>query len=285
MKLIPLFLCCLLTTLASAQCANCTPDAACVSPDGFPALCPDVLPNGTAGAPYEQFITFYLPPTITDPQSGLVVSLSTVTVTSISGLPFGMEFTLGDADGVFDPGNGQNLGCATLCGTPALPGNYTIVISVNALVTVSGFTLTQPQSFEYPITIDAGAGSTGSFTFDQVAACDALTANFAATIAAPAPAVTAYAWDLGNGLTSTDSLVQASYDSPGTYEVTLTTTVSGYQLNSVQVSSLSNNWGGDEDIFGSADPYFQLIDGDGNVTYTSSTLDNNNSPAWTGLNL
>ena len=107
-----------------AQCNECEADPSCTSSDGFPTLCPLVLPSGTAGEAYETVITFFLPSEITDPGSGLVATLNSVAVTNISGVPPGMDITLDDVDAFYEPASGQNSGCATLCGEPTFAGAF-----------------------------------------------------------------------------------------------------------------------------------------------------------------
>jgi hypothetical protein len=271
--------------LLSAQCADCTIDEACSSPDGFPTICPATLPDAVVGTFYEQFLTFFMPPTITDPGSGTILDLVSIEVTSISGLPFGTTYTLGDDDGIFYPGQGQTLGCATICGTPLLPGVFEMLITVNATVTVSGFEFEQAQSFSYTITVVPGEGNSGSFVYSTPADCGSLSSTLSATVAAPDPAVTSYLWTLPNGDSSTDSTIQVNLTGAGDYVVSLQTTISNYQLNSIQLTGLGNGWGGDEDILGSPDPYIIISDSAGNTVYTSSAIDNSTTANWTGIDL
>jgi hypothetical protein len=269
------------------QCPTCVPDPNCVSTNGFPSVCPATPPNGIAGVYYEEQMTFNLPATFTDPSSGITVDLVDVTITSVTGLPFGLQFTLNDADGTFHPSAGDNLGCATTCGTPLLPGSYDVVINVSIVANAFGFPVTQQQSFASTMIIEPGEGSAGSFTYDNIADCGGLEVNFEAVIAAPVPSITTYSWDFGNGQTSTDVTPNTiTYDNPGQYSAQLTTTISDFVVSSVNIASLSSNWGGDEDIlFGPADPYFTITDGNGNVVLTSTTVDNVGSNNWTDLSL
>ena len=74
---------------AFSQCSSCTPDYTCVA-DGFPVLCPDVLPDGTTGEEYLATATFNMPGSVVDPGSGITATLESITITSITGLPFGL---------------------------------------------------------------------------------------------------------------------------------------------------------------------------------------------------
>ena len=117
-------------------------------------ICPAIPPNATTGVYYEQVMTFFIPTDVTDPSSGVNATLLQLTITDVSGLPFGLEFTLNDADGIFYPPQGENYGCATICGVPVLPGTYDIVISITALAEAFGFQVTQNDSFVITLIVE-----------------------------------------------------------------------------------------------------------------------------------
>jgi Secretion system C-terminal sorting domain/PKD domain len=269
------------------QCSDCLIDSTCVGIDGFPAVCPDIAETAYTNAYYEQFLTFFIPTQVTDPGSGFDATLLSVEVVSVVGLPFGLEFTLNDDDGIFYPSQGENYGCATICGTPLIQGVYNVQIAVDIIATAFGFEITQSESFPYTIIVEPGKGGTGSFTVDNSAGCGNLVAQFEAILAAPLPSVTTYAWSFGNGSTSTDMIPPSvPYNAPGTYTVALTTTISDFKLEAVETSALSDNWGGDiDDILSTSDTYFTLTDGEGSTVFTSDVIDNNNSPSWQTLGL
>jgi hypothetical protein len=269
-----------------AQCSDCVADLTCVGVDGFPAVCPDIAETAFTNTYYEQFLTFYIPSEVTDPGSGINATLLSVEVVSVSGLPFGLDFTLSDADGVFYPSQGENYGCATICGTPLIQGTYDVQIAVAIVAQALGFELTQNETFPYTIIVEPGEGGTGSFTFNNTAGCGNLDVEYEAILAAPSPSVTTYAWDFGNGNSSSEATPNAvNYPGPGTYECFLTTTISDYHLNSIEVSSLSDSWSGDiDDVFSTSDTYFTITDGDGNAVFNSAVIDNNNTPTWGELN-
>ena len=122
------------------------------------------------------------PAEITDPGSGLVATLNTVTITSVAGLPPGMDLTFDDEDGVYEPASGQTAGCATLCGTPPFPGVFNIQLGILAIVTALGFEQEVTESFSLTLIIDPGAGGTSSFGFEPAAGCGAVWADFGATV-------------------------------------------------------------------------------------------------------
>lgn len=282
------FICFISLSLFSiAQCTTCTIDQTCVSPDGLPMFCPAELAPGYTGEYYEQNLTFYLPSNFSDPGTGVAVTLIDVFVSSVAGLPYGLEFNINDADSTYHPSDGDTLGCATICGTPLLPGIYNVVITIDVLAEAFGFEITQIQSYSYTVEIIPGEGSAASFTWDNSAACNNLSVNYEATLVAPEPSVTSYSWDFGNGSNATGaSPPTVNYDEVGDYNVILTTSVSELSLNAVSISDLSGAWGNDlDDFLNSADPYFILTDGNSTTVYSSDVISNVSSTTWSGLNI
>ena len=278
----------LLSGWLGAQCPDCTPDEGCISPDGFPTICPEVIPTATANSYYEEVLTFFLPAEFTDTDTGIPATLNQVTVTSVVGLPLGINFTLSNADGIFYPSEGDNLGCATLCGTPILPGDYTITITALVSTSVFGIPITATQSFSRPFSVDPGASGTTSFSASAVAGCGTLDVDFEALIDG-APNPTSWNWDFGNGNTSNQfSPPTQSYTAPGNYSVTLETVVSSWQLTEVSLTSMAGGWSGDIEelttLF-SPDPYFVLLDAANNPVFTSSVIIDQNDGNWSGLSV
>lgn len=276
----------MLSYIVSGQCPTCSPDPDCISGDGFPAICPFISTPATAGTYYEETLTFFLPAQITDPGSGTEATLLSVTITSVTGLPYGLVFSLNDEDNTYHPIDGDNLGCATICGTPVLPGVYNANINVTANLIAFGFELTQSETFIYTIEVLPGEGSSNSFTYSNPAGCDQVSVEYNATIAFPQPTVVHYDWDFGNGLVSSGQTPETVlYDEPGSYTASLTTTVFEHVLNDLEIFSSNDNWNDLEDIISDADLYFTLTDASDNLVYTSESLTNDNTPAWTGLSL
>ena len=271
----------LVITQGWSQCESCTPDSSCISTDGFPMMCPVIPPDATVGEYYTQQITFYLPANVNDPGSGIAAALVEVDVTSITGLPYGMEITFNNDDDTFLPSAGENFGCATLCGTPVIPGTFTISINASVLLEVLGFETSQPQSFSTSINVIAGAGNANSFAFDNTAGCGEVSVNYNALVQAPAPDSTGYFWDFGNGQSSEGAIPQTVlYTQSGDYTAALTTTIYTLNLQTVQLNGVNGNWSGDfDDLISEVDPYFVLSDANG-VVYTSSTVDNNPNASW-----
>jgi hypothetical protein len=275
------------TATLFAQCPTCTPDLECISPDGLPTICPLELPAATAGEYYEDYLTFYLPANVTDPESGIEATLQEIQITSVTGMPFGMEFTMNDPDNTYYPGEGENHGCATICGTPILEGVYDIIITVNVLAVAFGFEIEQNQQFIFNFVVNPGDVGNASFEMSGgPAACGQLTVDCEGVIDG-SPSITTYSWNFGNGETSdAQDPGPVTYTQAGDYVISLTTTISDFVLSAISVSALSDNWSGDlDDFFSDSDTFFVLTDGDGNTVYSSSTIDNNNTPSWSGFSV
>jgi PKD repeat protein len=179
---------------AFSQCPSCTPDYTCVA-DGFPVLCPDVLPDGTTGEEYLATATFNMPGSVVDPGSGITATLESITITSITGLPFGLTLTPSNPSGVYYPSNGEDYGCATICGTPLAAGEYFVNINVAVVASAFGITQNLSESFSLPLSIIQGAGGgNASFNVSENSGCSPLNVDIENLITG---AGVSYDWDFG----------------------------------------------------------------------------------------
>lgn len=270
-----------------SQCPTCDPDLSCISTDGQPTVCPLELPPATAGVYYEQVLTFYLPTSFVEPSLDVTVTLTQITISSVTGLPYGITYTTNDPDGIYYPSQGENYGCATICGTPLLPGTYNVLINVAIIADVFGFEVTDNQSFTYTIIVEPGEGGNASFTYDNQAGCGEVGVQFNAILEGSESQITTYSWDFGNGETSDEQSPFYTYNEPGQFTASLTTTIEDVILNTVVLLNINDNGEGDVDEFFSspADPYFILTDGSGSVVYTSAVVDNTTTTTWSDLNI
>ena len=270
-----------------AQCDGCVANISCSVDPAYPTLCPTQPPDATAGEPYSADITFWLPVNFTDPGTGFNVDFMLMTITGVSGLPYGMDITYSEPSGVYHPQENQ-LGCARICGTPISAGTYTITISILAGVEYNGFPINAVEQFPLTLVVQPGTSSNTSFSFTPTTGCGSAEVQFDALIDGQGSPVT-YAWDFGNGNTGTEATANQVYNAPGAYGVSLQTSIGGYVLNNVAVGGVNDNWCGDVEepsLFGSCtgdpDLYFILTDGSGN-TFTSGTNDNSASASWSGV--
>ena len=281
-----------LTSFASlsvlSQCEECTPDLTCTVDIPFPTICPLVLPDATAGEEYETVMTFYLPATIVDPDTEIEANLEEVNITSVSGIPFGIAFTLNDENATYFPSNGEEHGCATICGVPLVAGEYEITIQVSVVVVAFGLEQTAYESFILPLTVLPGTAGNALFTIDQIASCGELVVTPESLINSDS-GITTHSWNFGNNTTSGDPFPGAqTYSEPGDYTISLQTTIQNYVLTGANIITLGSGWGGDlDDGFGllNPDPYFIIYDNDGNALYTSPAATDDETPEWTGLEI
>ena len=284
------FLCFVALTIGSvatsmAQCASCEPDLSCVAVD-FPVLCPEQLPNATQGEPYSATATFNLPPSVVDPGSGLEATLLTVTISQVTGLPFGLEFSPNNPDGVYQPENGEYYGCSVVCGTPLVSGSFFVDINVVVLVSAFGFQQTVNESFSLPLIVEPGNGGDGPSSFELNATQGCVPFEIQGTNLI-ADNGASYLWDFDNGQTSTAFNPTFTYNTPGTYTVNVQTEVSELALTQVNITTLGGGWGGDvEDFFGlgAPDPYFVLSGPQGGI-YTSDYAEGNETPTLGGFSI
>lgn len=290
MRFLVLFPVLLAATLATAQCSTCIPDVGCTASPAYPTLCPLVPPDATAGTFYETTISFWMPTVFTDPGTGVTVNFEQMTITDVSGLPFGLEIQYDQPAGVYYPQQEQ-YGCARICGVPLLAGTYPVTISILAGVSFSGFSIDSPQQFVLQLTVLPGSGGNAGFSFTPSTGCGSALVQFEALIDG-SPSPTAYAWNFGDGTFGTDTAPLHAYPMPGNYTVTLETTIGGYVLQEVALTGVNGNWCGDVEepnlpllgCQGSPDPYFTLTDAQGG-TYTSATVDNTFTATWDNLGL
>jgi hypothetical protein len=279
------------SVFSNAQCPGCIVNPACTATPASPALCPETLPDAIQGEPFEIDVTFFMPQQFTDPGSGFDVTLASITIATIGGLPPGLSATTNEADNDYDITSDPltQRGCVKICGTPTAIGFYTI--SVNIIASVSAPISTEaPQSFTLPLAVIPGGSGNAGFSLTPNSGCDSLNVQFQALITSPSQPVT-YQWDFGNGQTSTAFTPDTQfYAVPDTYYVSLQTELLNYTVTGVSYTSTSENWCGDveEPSFpfvgctGSPDIYYELSNG--GATFTGPTQDNNNSYSQSDAN-
>ncbi len=235
-----------LSTNAKAQCSSCTIDPTCMPAGG--GLCPDSLPGATQGTPYIQDVTFYLPPQIlvTSPINLGNVPLKKVTITNISGLPYGLSWQANNANKTYYPSNGENHGCVQICGTTfASPGTYNLTVNVDAVVAAGGILGDQSgsQSFSFQMLVLPSTSGNAVFSYSPSAICIPGIVNYTPNISVNFPQVADYSWDFGNGNTSTAMNPPAqTYGVVGNVVARCTTDIYKLAITSLKVNVCNRCW-------------------------------------------
>jgi Secretion system C-terminal sorting domain len=144
----------ILTGFVFQSVAQCIPDLTLTTPGIYPDSATG-LPSGTVGTPYSEVIQVRV---LTDTTSGgFPVIISSITITSVTGLPPGLTYSCNPSSCIF-PG-GSN-GCILLSGTPSTAGVFTLGVDVSVAGTIFGAPVPpQTSSIDYySITIDAATG-------------------------------------------------------------------------------------------------------------------------------
>lgn len=260
-----------------AQCPGCNIDNTLTTPGIYPMN----LPNGTQGQAYSSDVTFVM---FLD-TSGYTVNY--FKILSVSGLPFGLTWECNNSSNncQYDP-TVNIRGCVKICGTPMQTGSFTInVYLLTNLQTVGNYNSVQPMTIQ----IDPSGGGNSGFTFSPAQSCDSAFATFNALIDG-SPNPTSYNWNFANGNTSTvkNPPVQ-EYTAPGDYVVSLETSILGYKITDVILSSVQPGWSGDVEepssYFNNPDPFFEIINSVSTNLFTSPFVQDSLSCSWHNLDI
>jgi len=263
--------------LTYAQCPTCTPISPPTSGLDDDDLYIGDVKDGTQGEYYEDLLTFRMPQTtqpICDDYPGFIpgafcgLSIGQVEIVDVVGLPQGVTYTTNQPDGIYDLPDEKD-GCATICGTPLFPGNYTVTIIVKA--TVLG--ISQTTSFDQDMFIKPRVSSTEGFTVNPAAGCEDLTVQFTNNIPSNSNPGITYSWDFGNGLNSSaENPPTQLYTEPGAYIVTYEAVIDTVplQLALVKISESGCN---DDFTFitGAPDFFIKIFDQNGDEVYSTES--------------
>ncbi len=135
---------CFSFVFALGAAAQCTPDPIYTSPGIYPDSVTN-LPAGNVGVAYSGVITAVVPPdtcaqVLPAPLPCTTLSMDSVVVTSVTGLPSSLSFVCGVPGCAF---LGGTTGCAVITGTPQPgdEGTHNLVINLNAYAGGAGIPL------------------------------------------------------------------------------------------------------------------------------------------------
>lgn len=261
-----------LVNLSNAQsCGLATPNLSCTSSPAYPTTCPDdFLPDGTAGQPYSADITMWFPQTFFEPSAGLDVTMNSVQINAVSGMPFGFTYTANPATVV--PSQNE-FTAIRICGTPFNAGDYTITISITVQASAFGVSQTVNQNIPIALHINPSTAGNVAFTINNPSGCTPLASSFVTNFPSNGNPGYSYFWDLGNGFSTLQETVPpVEYTAPGAndtfyviqHSVSIDTV--GFFLTGVQVTNVSctDNPGNNPDI------YLKIFNGQGQEVFNNS---------------
>ncbi len=250
----------------AAQCPGCITDL----PPDLPAdtVYLDNPEPGQVGVYYDQDISFRLPQTTAavDPDISPALNISNIEITSVTGLPPGLQWEASQLD--FDTGDGETDGCVKFCGTPLVSDSFYVQVTVDASVLIT----TQEASFEIGFYIAPAETATDGFSMTDNVDCGEATVSFTNNIPSNGNDGVMYFWDFGNGTTSNaENPADVTYSEPGSYEVSYEVVIDtlGYFLTEVVIADA-----GCTDLIGTADFYIRIYDPSGAEVFASNTISN-----------
>lgn len=245
---------------------------------------PDTLPEATVNDFYDEDITFVLP---TDTMGFDFTNFEIISVA----LPMGLSWECSNqANGCnYDP-QADPYGCARVYGTPLIPGQYDVDITVIADLTVSSGNIT---TFTVFLEVLPETQSNAGFAMNPSSGCDEVTVAFTNNNPSgnyvPIPDQTQgylYAWDFDNGLQSVlENPNPQTYNTPGQYVIDYSCIVDtfGFFLSNITVNSVSCT---DPIGYGEPNLYIEVYDASGTmVLSTENNPDDSNLPTVWSLNV
>ena len=218
----------LLTTNSFAQILVCeTPcEAANPETDEFSSTIiqynPAVIPEFTVGTPADLCITLLLPESISE--AGMTIVIDSIALRGFQNIPDGMSICVSDT--MAHPNTAYT---AHITGTPTVAGNFDLKIVARAYsASTQAFLLTMAnnmlgQGYSSGITLVVNATGTELPIADFSASNTNAVINETITFTdESAFSPTSWAWDFGDGTTSTEQNPTHAYAEAGTYTVQLT---------------------------------------------------------------
>ena len=255
------------------QAQNC-PDCEITIPDNLPqdtVFLSDAA-AGQVGVTYDSDISFRLPLTTTpvsDENTPAGLNINQFEITGIANLPPGLEWT--PSQTIFDPEE-MNDGCAKICGTPLVAGEYVVQVSLIATVLV----IDAETILDVPISIAPRQSTTEGFTLRNGTGCGSTLVSFRNNVPSDGREGFSYQWDFGNGqMTDRENPLDVEYNGAGEYVVDYQAVVdtTGFFLTDVLINSVEC-----DDFLGRPDLQVKIIDSLGVEVFASAIIENAEPP-------
>ena len=239
------------------------------------------LPEGAFRLPYEAGISFRLPVNTSevlylDPTLPPNIGIGKIKIKSITNLPAGLIWSPNQEE--YDLPDERN-GCVSICGMPLQFGLFKVEITVTAQVSV----LSRDATFTRDLFIAPPQSDNQGFSMENNIGCGSTTVSFTNNNPSNGRAGFSYAWDFGNGVTSTEEIpMEQTYDTPGTYPVNYEVVIDTLGAILTEVSIVE---AGCDDILGKPDFFIRLYDALDTLIFENTSLDNMDAPVSFPLNI
>ena len=127
--------------------SQCTPNPSCNDTLNPGEICPENLPDGIVGVPYDQTVTIIPPATATLAGYG-TVNIIKIKISSVSGMPNGLTYSTNPSNGEFVVTNPATRYCVLINGTPTVADTFPLSITVIPYINVGGFTVPGPSQVD-----------------------------------------------------------------------------------------------------------------------------------------
>ena len=268
---------CIQTLTAQSGCPGCQT----ALPESLPedTLYLQNIPDGEAGLPYSEDVSFRMPKTTTpvaavDSVTPPGLTISKIEIISVDGLPQGLYWQPSQWE--FQTAT-ETDGCIKICGMPTVSDSFVLTVKIKATVLF----LVQEKTFPMRIYIAPKVSNTDGFSMTNYTGCGSAEVTFENNVPSGGADGFSYAWDFGDGTTSTsENPPPHTYDEPGIYTVSYEATVdtAGYILESVTVLDVDCV---DQLGAGVPDLYFLIKLPNDSVVFNSSPYVNNTPLPYT----
>ncbi len=268
---------CIQTLTAQSGCPGCQT----ALPESLPedTLYLQNIPDGEAGLPYSEDVSFRMPKTTTpvaavDSVTPPGLTISKIEIISVDGLPQGLYWQPSQWE--FQTAT-ETDGCIKICGMPTVSDSFVLTVKIKATVLF----LVQEKTFPMRIYIAPKVSNTDGFSMTNYTGCGSAEVTFENNVPSGGADGFTYAWDFGDGTSSTsENPPPHTYDEPGIYTVSYEATVdtAGYILESVTVLDVDCV---DQLGAGVPDLYFLIKLPNDSVVFNSSPYVNNTPLPYT----